>query len=424
MLGRADLVMVVLDRDPHRLERPDRVAPDSRRGVEGRLREVAALVERLGAVLVLEQEVLRLRADVEGVEAHRLHPLERASEREARVAVVRLAVRRDDVADHPPFQAVRQDAERRRIGDRDHVRLLDRVEARDRRAVEAHAVVERALQLAPRDREALQVPFEIGEPEQHVLDAAGVDLVEHGFPRLRVRRRAVLALNLRHRSFLPENAKSPGRRSLSGARGSVASIRRAESTRMAAAEAGGTLASWRRGVEDRLARLARAVSRRRRAVIAVWLVLLAGSAWFSLHQTDHLSGGGWEVPGSASIRVSKLIDTFPGVTPPTFTFFVTGSSPAGGAGAARGDRAGAARDSAAPARNARAARRRTGGAPAGQLRRRHVQRDRRGDEAPPRVRADELRRCRRACWASRRSGRTSSRCRSGSLPAARRSASR
>jgi uncharacterized membrane protein YdfJ with MMPL/SSD domain len=80
------------------------------------------------------------------------------------------------------------------------------------------------------------------------------------------------------------------------------------------------------GVEAGLARLARAVSRRRRAVIAFWLVLLAGSAWFSLHQTDHLTGGGWEVPGSASIRVSKLLDTFPGVTPPTFTFFVTGSS--------------------------------------------------------------------------------------------------
>jgi RND superfamily putative drug exporter len=86
-------------------------------------------------------------------------------------------------------------------------------------------------------------------------------------------------------------------------------------------------ATQRMGIEAWLARLASAVSRRRRAVIAVWLVLLAGSAWFSLHQTDHLSGGGWEVPGSASIRVSKLIDTFPGVTPPTFTFFVTGSSP-------------------------------------------------------------------------------------------------
>ena len=81
------------------------------------------------------------------------------------------------------------------------------------------------------------------------------------------------------------------------------------------------------GVEAALAGLARGVSRRRRAVIAVWLALLAGGAWFSLHQTSHLSGGGWEVPGSQSIRVSKLLDSFPGVTPPTFTFFVTGSSP-------------------------------------------------------------------------------------------------
>jgi len=80
------------------------------------------------------------------------------------------------------------------------------------------------------------------------------------------------------------------------------------------------------GIDARLAALARAVSRRRRAVVAVWLALLAGSAWFSLHQTDHLSGGGWEVPGSASIRVSQLLDSFPGVTPPTFTFFVTGAS--------------------------------------------------------------------------------------------------
>ncbi len=214
VLGRADLVMVVLDRDPHRLERPDRVAADSGRRVHRRLREVAALVERLGAVLVLEQEVLRLRADVERVEAHRLHAVERASEREARVAVIRLAVRRDDVADHPAFQPVRQNAEGGRIGDRDHVRLLDRVEARDRRAVEAHAVVEGARQLAPRDREALQMPLEIGEPEQHVLDAARLDLREHGLPCLRVRRRPVLALNLRHHSFLPENAKNPGRRVL------------------------------------------------------------------------------------------------------------------------------------------------------------------------------------------------------------------
>jgi len=81
-------------------------------------------------------------------------------------------------------------------------------------------------------------------------------------------------------------------------------------------------------VESSLARLAGAVARRRRVVIAAWLVLLAGGGWFSLHQTDHLSGGGWEVPGSQSIRVSRLLDSFPGVTPPTFTLLVTGTTPA------------------------------------------------------------------------------------------------
>ncbi|MGZ4382829.1 MAG: MMPL family transporter, partial [Gaiellaceae bacterium] len=81
-------------------------------------------------------------------------------------------------------------------------------------------------------------------------------------------------------------------------------------------------------VERSLARLAGAVARRRRAVVAVWLVLLVAGGWFSLHQTDHLSGGGWEVPGSQSIRVSKLLDSFPGVTPPTFTLLVTGATPA------------------------------------------------------------------------------------------------
>ena len=76
-------------------------------------------------------------------------------------------------------------------------------------------------------------------------------------------------------------------------------------------------------VEAFLARTADAVSRRRRAVFAVWLVLLAGGGWFALHQGDHLSGGGWEVPGSPSLRVSALLDRFPGVTPPTFMVLVT-----------------------------------------------------------------------------------------------------
>jgi uncharacterized membrane protein YdfJ with MMPL/SSD domain len=78
-------------------------------------------------------------------------------------------------------------------------------------------------------------------------------------------------------------------------------------------------------VEGHLGRLAGVVSRRRRAVVAVWLALLAAGGWFSLHQSDHLSGGGWEVPGSPSIRVADELDaSFPSVTTPAFIVFVRG----------------------------------------------------------------------------------------------------
>ncbi len=80
--------------------------------------------------------------------------------------------------------------------------------------------------------------------------------------------------------------------------------------------------------ERLLARLADGAWRQRRAVVAVWLALLASCAWFSLHQTSHLTGGGWDVPGSPSLAVSHLLGRFPGVTPPAFTFFVTGDSSA------------------------------------------------------------------------------------------------
>jgi RND superfamily putative drug exporter len=78
-------------------------------------------------------------------------------------------------------------------------------------------------------------------------------------------------------------------------------------------------------IERSLARLASLVSRRRRAVFATWIVVLAAGGWFSLHQSDHLSGGGWEVPGSPSLRVADAIDDFPGATAPAFTVFVTGA---------------------------------------------------------------------------------------------------
>ena len=82
------------------------------------------------------------------------------------------------------------------------------------------------------------------------------------------------------------------------------------------------------GIESALARLAALVARRRRVVVAAWLVLLVAGGWFSLHQNDHLSGGGWEVPGSQSIRVAGVLDDFPGVTPPAFTLLITGRAPA------------------------------------------------------------------------------------------------
>ncbi|HZS25411.1 MAG TPA: MMPL family transporter [Gaiellaceae bacterium] len=78
-------------------------------------------------------------------------------------------------------------------------------------------------------------------------------------------------------------------------------------------------------VEQSLARLATAVSRRRRAVVVAWVALLAAGGWFSLHQSDFLSGGGWEVPRSASVRATDVVQRdFPTVVTPVFTVFVHG----------------------------------------------------------------------------------------------------
>ena len=202
VLRRPDLVMDVLDLDAHALERAHGLLPQLRRGVERRHREVAALVERLGSLVVLEEEVLELGADVERVEAHRLHAVERTAQHIARVALVRVAVGRDDVADHaadlrlafaPRHQLVRVG-----IGDGDHVRLLDRVEARDRRAVEAHAVVERILDLARRYGKALQVAFDVREPEEDELDPLVVDALEHVLAHFHIARRPIACPDLCH----------------------------------------------------------------------------------------------------------------------------------------------------------------------------------------------------------------------------------
>ena len=50
------------------------------------------------------------------------------------------------------------DLERVRVGDREHVGLLDPAVALDRRPVEGHALLERGLELGRGDREALEWP--------------------------------------------------------------------------------------------------------------------------------------------------------------------------------------------------------------------------------------------------------------------------
>jgi RND superfamily putative drug exporter len=55
-------------------------------------------------------------------------------------------------------------------------------------------------------------------------------------------------------------------------------------------------------------RLDAAVHRHRRLVVAAWVLILAAAVPFSLRQSDHLSSGGFTVPGSQSERVAQAID--------------------------------------------------------------------------------------------------------------------
>ena len=184
VLGGADLVVGVLDVDPHLLQRQHRLAAHVGAGVERGQVEVAALVEDLRhAALRLrraEVEVLELGADVVGVETHLFGPFHRPLQDPARVALVGTAAGDPDVAEHASdgillLRAPGDQREGRRVGHRDHVRLLDRVEAGDRGAVEAHAAVEGVLQLGGVDREALQLAQHVGEPE---ADEAHVVLLD------------------------------------------------------------------------------------------------------------------------------------------------------------------------------------------------------------------------------------------------------
>ena len=130
-----------------------------------------------------EVEELELRADVKDVEAHLLGPLQRPPQDPAGIALVGLATGNLDVAEHPADRvlvgAPGEDGERARVGHRDHVRLLDRVEPGDRGSVEAHAALEGVIEIVGVDREALQLTEDVGEPEPDEADAAIRDDAAH-----------------------------------------------------------------------------------------------------------------------------------------------------------------------------------------------------------------------------------------------------
>ncbi|MGE5281643.1 MAG: MMPL family transporter [Chloroflexota bacterium] len=62
-------------------------------------------------------------------------------------------------------------------------------------------------------------------------------------------------------------------------------------------------------MRDFMVQLARFLGRRRRWVLAGWIAVLALALPIASHQTDHLTGGGFDVPGSQSKAVSDALET-------------------------------------------------------------------------------------------------------------------
>jgi len=60
-------------------------------------------------------------------------------------------------------------------------------------------------------------------------------------------------------------------------------------------------------MRDFMVRLAGFLGRRRRWVLAVWIVVVAVALPIAAHQTDHLTGGGFDVPGTQSKAVSDSL---------------------------------------------------------------------------------------------------------------------
>jgi len=66
-------------------------------------------------------------------------------------------------------------------------------------------------------------------------------------------------------------------------------------------------------MQTTMLRLDAFLRRHRRAVLAAWAVTLLAAVPFAARQSEHLSSGGFGVPGSQSAAVDDALDRFPGV---------------------------------------------------------------------------------------------------------------
>ena len=169
VLRRSHFVVMVLDHDSHRLQRANRHLPDVISDVDRVDVEVSGVVEEFRPPLLLEVEVFRLGADVHRRAAVTGEATQGPLQNVAGIAIVRDPVRIADLGEHAhrprPPRAEGQDLGRTGHRHRDHVALLNPLVALDRRAVEAHALLEGCLQLLGSDRERLEEAQDVGEPE-------------------------------------------------------------------------------------------------------------------------------------------------------------------------------------------------------------------------------------------------------------------
>ena len=177
-------------------------------------------MRRIAVFVRLEQIKLALAAHVDG-QAHGAGALDHALQVAAAVALKGLAVGQGDVAVHAHDAALGgapgQHGGGVRVGPEDEVALLDVHEPGDGRAVETDALLERAGQLAGKQRDVFLVAEDVAERQLDELDVVILDKIEdvlcgtfHGGPPERMapregeqemRKDAVGANSVRPRPF-------------------------------------------------------------------------------------------------------------------------------------------------------------------------------------------------------------------------------